>query len=239
MKKLIKSLMALTPYRIVRDHGANRFHAIEPCLRMLKARGFAPRVVIDCGAHVGSFSLTTRSIFAEATFHLIEPQPACGNALQAVCNATPGFVFHDCALADRPGRVELAVMDEATAGAHIAVSGENAVSVSAKTLDGLFSFVTPKDRAFLKLDLQGYELHALRGASRLLRSVEVVLTEVSFYAQAYEPPIAALVAFLSEHGFALYDIASLASRARDGRPRQGDFVFVRNGSPLAADTRWD
>jgi FkbM family methyltransferase len=239
VKRLINALMALTPYRIVRDHGANRFYAIEPCLHMLKARGFAPRIVIDCGAHVGSFSLAARSIFPEAVFHLIEPQPACRSALQTLCNAMRGFTFHDCALADAPGRVELTVAAEATTGAHVATAGENAVSVPAQTLGSLFSFVTPNDRALLKLDLQGYELQALKGAMALLPSVEVILTEVSFYAQAYEPPIAALVAFLSEHGFALYDIASLGGRARDGRPRQGDFIFVHEESPLAADTRWD
>ena len=32
MKRLIRSLLEYTPYRIVRDHGANRFYAIEASL---------------------------------------------------------------------------------------------------------------------------------------------------------------------------------------------------------------
>ncbi|HEX4410987.1 MAG TPA: FkbM family methyltransferase [Xanthobacteraceae bacterium] len=239
MKRLIKSLITITPYRIVRDQGANRFHAIDPCLRMLKKRGFSPRIILDCGAHVGSFSVATQQIFPDAVFHLVEPQPACRSTLQVLCNSTPSFVFHDCALGDRSGSVNLAVADEATTGAHVAVLGEKVVSVPAETLDKLFGFITLNDRALLKLDLQGYEMYALRGAAALLRSVEVILTEVSFYAQAYEPPIATLIAFLDGHGFVLYDIASLADRTRDSRPRQGDFIFVRKESPLAVDTRWD
>ena len=90
----------------------------------------------------------------------------------------------------------------------------------------------------LKLDLQGYELEALAGGERTLAATDVVLTEVSFFAQAYEPPIARLVAFLAARQFELYDICALGGRRRDGRARQGDFVFARKGSALSADTRW-
>ena len=67
---------------------------------------------------------------------------------------------------------------------------------------------------------------------------EVILTEVSFFAQAYEPPISQIISFLDARNFELYDIAALAARSRDGRARQGDFLFVRRDSRLMADTRW-
>ena len=116
---------------------------------------------------------------------------------------------------------------------------ENASSVAAATLDALFGASVTQDRPLLKLDLQGYELHALRGGTTFLRSVEVILTEVSFFAQAYEPPIASLISFLNDSGFQLYEIASLAGRSRDNRLKQGDFVFVRVGSQLLQDGRWE
>ena len=68
MKQIIKTLIAQTPYRIVRDTGANRFQAIDVALRNMKDRGFFPRVVIDGGAHLGSFSLAAKQIFPGATF---------------------------------------------------------------------------------------------------------------------------------------------------------------------------
>jgi len=238
MKRLIKSLMERTPYRIVRDHGANRFYAIEACLRMMKARGYAPKLIIDGGAHVGSFSTAAQSIFPGAACHLVEPQTACREALRELC-AAKGFVFHEYALAETEGRIGLTQTAEPSTGAHIASGDEDTVSVAAATLDGLFGSISPDDRALLKLDLQGYELHALRGGTTLLRSVEAILTEVSFFAQAYEPPIAALVSFLNDNGFQLYDIATLGGRSRDSRLQQGDFVFVRTGSQLLDDGRWE
>jgi FkbM family methyltransferase len=238
MKRLIKSLLEYTPYRIVRDNGANRFHAIEPCLRMMKARGFSPRIIVDGGAHLGTFSIAAEAIFPNAIFHLVEPQPACRDRLRTLC-AEKGYSFHECALAEKAGRIGLTATPEASTGAHVASGGEDAVSVAAETLDRLFGSITRADRVFLKLDLQGYELHALKGGLEFLRSAEAILTEVSFYAQAYEPPISTLVAFLSDNGFQLYDIAALGGRTRDNRPRQGDFVFIREGSELLQDTGWD
>ena len=95
-----------------------------------------------------------------------------------------------------------------------------------------------EDRCLLKLDLQGWELEALKGTKGILDRIEVILTEVSFFVQAYEPSIEELVYFLNEQGFALYDIAALGARPRDNRAHQGDFVFVRRDSPLMADTAW-
>jgi FkbM family methyltransferase len=230
--------MAQTPYRIVRNKGANRFQAIETCLLAMKRRGFAPGTIIDGGAYAGSFSIAAQKIFPNAIFHLIEPQPACSGSLRELC-ATRGFVFHECALAEYQGCISLAASLQPSTGAHITSDRENAVSVIAETLDGLFGSLTRNDRPLLKLDLQGYELNALQGGATLLKSVEAILAEVSFYAQAYEPMIATLVSFLNDNGFQLYDIASLSGRARDNRLHQGDFVFVRTGSQLVQDGRWE
>jgi hypothetical protein len=78
----------------------------------------------------------------------------------------------------------------------------------------------------------------LRGAAQFLRSVEVILTEVSFFSQAYEPSPAELISFLASTGFTLYDVAALGARFRDNRLRQGDLIFVRQGTPLLADASW-
>jgi len=72
----------------------------------------------------------------------------------------------------------------------------------------------------------------------LLSSIEIILTEVSFFSQAYEPSILELLAFLDEKGFLLYDVAALAGRTRDNRLRQGDLIFARKGTRLLEDGNW-
>jgi FkbM family methyltransferase len=238
MKSLIKRLLAHTPYRIVRGHQSNRFQEIEGCLVSLRGRGFDPRVVIDGGAHLGTFSLAARKIYPGARFHLFEPQSACLPALRQL-SAREGFTLHECALGDAEGSVLLHKSDAPSTGAYVTTAVGDSEAVRAATLDATLSATLGReDRALLKLDLQGYELHALRGAKVALGSIEVILTEVSFFAQAYEPPILELMTFLGSHHFVLYDVAALAARSRDNRLHQGDLVFVRNDSELLRDKGW-
>ena len=243
MKALLRRWIEKTPYRIIRARVRNRFFAQQETLLLLARRGYRPRRIVDGGAHVGDFARMARSVFADAAIDLIEPQPACQAALQDLVRATPGCVLHPAAIGRTAGTLTLAC-DPATpsTGAHVLDSAGYtglAQAVPVTTLDAILAAISRKDRVLLKLDLQGWELEALQGGTVALSAIEVILIEVSFYAQAYEPPVASLIAFLAEHEFVLHDIASLVGRERDDRAHQADFLFVRSGSPLDADRSWE
>ncbi len=247
MKSLLKRALQHTPYRVVRFGSGHRFQAIEDVMSNLAHRGYQPSCVIDSGAHMGEFSRLVRRIWPGTFLHMIEPQLSCRPALDEIACAG-GSVVHATAIGDSVGVLHLAANpDNPSTGAHVlsglqensAASAAAVIEVPVTTLDALFS--DPRhigNPCLLKLDLQGYELHALRGARNVLNAVDVVLTEVSFFAQAYEPSIAALVSFLDAHGFDLHDIAALTGRRRDNRAHQGDFLFVKRDSALASDTGW-
>lgn len=229
VKQAIRGLLATTPYQVIRG-AANRFDAFEHCQRKLAGFGYRPKIIIDAGAHLGEFAKSTARVFPGATIHMIEPQRACHEALRQL-----PFVLHPVALGATDGVIRMTEADGPSTGVHASDTGEAEVPVS--KLDTLFS-LSKDDRAFLKMDLQGYELEALRGGEASLAAIEVILTEVSFFRQAAEPPIPVLIDFLDKHGFELFDIAALAGRTRDDRLKGGDFIFVRKDSPIAADTRW-
>lgn len=239
LKDLAKRLLASTPYRVVRGP-PNRFQAIDYCLQRLHRLGYAPKQIIDGGAHLGWFALLARQVFADAVIHMIEPQPACRAPLGQLA-ASRGFGLYPNALSDGPGSVPMVCGDLPNTGAHLgpAAPSEKTADVEATTLDILFAdkFKTA-DRMLLKLDLEGHEAPALKGASRLLQSVEVIVIEVSLFRQDDKPKAPQLIATLVEAGFELFDVATLGSRARDNRLRQADLVFVRRDSPLLADTAW-
>ena len=241
LKEVAKRLIALTPFRIARS-APNRYQAIGYSLQHLNRFGYEPGQVIDGGAHLGAFALEVSAIFPAAIVHLIDPQPACRGPLEALA-AERGFFYHPYALSSAPGIVSMLCTEFPDTGALLGRSPtrptQKAVDVEAATLDSLFSASSkPSDRTLLKLDLQGHELPALEGASRLLRAVEVILVEVPFFGDAGQPFVADIVNFLSRNGFDLFEIASLSGRPRDNRLREGDFLFVRQGSPILADTHW-
>lgn len=240
-----KSLLKQTPYRVVRSQALNRFDATAETLARMRLNGYRPRQVVDGGANVGGFARLARSIYPEARIHLVDPQPACAAALRSLAE-TEGYSFHPVALGNADGgELEFVVdPDGVTTGAHVAPAGGRAggaatVRVPVASLDGLLGEVlSAGDRALLKLDLQGWEVEALRGAERVLSVTEACLIEVSFFSAEGFPLVAEIVRTLDDRGFDLYDVAALAERQRDHRARQADLVFVSRSSPLAGDRSW-
>jgi FkbM family methyltransferase len=149
MKKFAKRIMAATPCRIVRDNGANRFEAIETSLRSMKSRGFEPSVVIDGGAHIGTFSLLAKNLFPDARYQLIEPQPCCAGPLLKLC-AREGWSLHACAISDRVGTAGLRLTQEFDTGAHLTTDRHDQ-KIRTDTLDNMFSDTLKTERVLLKL----------------------------------------------------------------------------------------
>ncbi len=228
---------------------ANRFAIIGDVLLSMRERGFTPNVVVDGGANRGQFFALARPVFPDAVFHLIEPQPACIPDLDALAAADRGEVFVHCTALTEPGVERVRMVgggeDGGGVGNWVAKPSDDAageIQADATTLDELLDGrVVREDHALLKLDLETHELLALKGASSLLQKVEAVLTEISFYDSNDwgAPRFAEIVAFLRERRFLLYEFASLSGRARDGRLRMGDAVFLREDSALSRDTSWN
>jgi hypothetical protein len=107
------------------------------------------------------------------------------------------------------------------------------------TLDVLVRRLSFPCPALIKLDLQGFEMDALKGAGECLRNAQALLLKLSFFRFQRGAPLAGeMTHFLGQHGFRIYDIPGLWSRPLDGALAQGDFLFLRDGHPLFADECW-
>lgn len=226
----------------------HRFDALDEVLGQLAANGYRPKRVLDAGANLGQWAGRALPRFPGAAFDLVEPQPGCATTLAALADRERRVTVHRTAVS-APGVTTARMLGSGAArhctGAYVSQPGDDdrepAIEVPATTLDELFADIETADRALLKLDLEGHEMVALRGAKALLPKIEVVLTEVTFYPVEpnVRPIFAEILRFFEDNGFSLYEIVALASRPRDGRLRMGDVVFVRADSPLLADGAWD
>jgi hypothetical protein len=96
------------------------------------------------------------------------------------------------------------------------------IEVKLTRLDALFG--EPVD--LLKLDLQGYELEALRGCGEWIRQIKLITTEVEFL-PLYEgqPLFSDVEAYLRERGFCLLNLYELWTQP-DGQLTAGDALFL-------------
>ena len=81
-----------------------------------------------------------------------------------------------------------------------------------------------------KLDIQGFELEALEGATKLFGRTECFIVEVNFYKRVPNVPLFSdVVSFFDQRGYKVYDIAGELRRPLDNALWQVDLAFVRKG----------
>jgi FkbM family methyltransferase len=80
---------------------------------------------------------------------------------------------------------------------------------------------------YLKVDVQGYEMHVLEGAKDLLRHIHVVQLEMSFVALYENGPLyKEIVSWMEAAGFEIYSILPDFRDMRSGRMLQADGIFI-------------
>ena len=102
-----------------------------------------------------------------------------------------------------------------------------------QTLDGILAEAAMPQPDFLKLDVQGYELEVMKGASQALQRASVILMEVSLI-ELYEdnPLLEDVLKFMLKNNFVAFDICGLMRRTEDDVLAQIDMIFVSTNSPL-------
>jgi FkbM family methyltransferase len=197
-----------------RDRGippvvAMNFGAYEPVdFAMVRALMPSGGTFMDVGANIGWYSLHIAVRDPAARVLALEPVPASFRWLQAAValNGVSNVECHQLAVGERSGTTVLYV-DPSIAGAASAAPSEHtetadAVECSVVTLDA-FVAEHAVTLDFLKLDIEGGELAALRGASRLLASQRPIVFGEMLRKLArpfgYHPND--IIALMAEHGY--------------------------------------
>jgi FkbM family methyltransferase len=241
----LKKTLRQAGYRLTRWGYSNRFQAMDEALSGLLRSGFNPSTIIDGGANRGEWAKAARSVFPFSHIHLVEPLPKCVDCLREMASIDGRMTVHPYA-ATVPGVTEVTFNqvgdDGMSTAAQVALPGErfpNEMVLPASTLDAMLGRLI-KPGMLLKLDLQGHEIEAMKGATNVIKSVEVIICEVAFYPvdDTGRPVFADVMYFVSRLGFVLFDFASLVGRYDDNRLQWGDIVLAKRDSQLLRNNAW-
>jgi FkbM family methyltransferase len=208
-------------------------------LQALKALGVEPRFIVDAGANIGQFARAAAETYPEARIVAFEPLPEVAAKLRANLGDCKRVDVRAAAVGSESGTVTICRNEYSPASSILRLRSDAAdafdlregarVDVPLVTLDDELGGLELEQPVLVKLDLQGYELEALRGATATLARTRYVLVEIGLRPMYEdEPSFDDVYSFLTSAGFRLM---SPLSSLRDGHGRvsQMDALFERAG----------
>jgi FkbM family methyltransferase len=196
--------------------------------------------VFDVGAFQGEATRSYLELFPTAEIYAFEPYPPSYDALQAKYAANPRVHLVNAAVSSGNGEATFYVngipstnslLPRPAAGRrYFSPQAITRSTISVPTIR-IDEFRAARDVGvpdILKLDIQGMELEALRGAEETLKSglVSLIFSEVTFVPH-YEGGVLfdEISAHLRERGYTLFNIYEMHS-ASIGQLRFGDAIFI-------------
>ena len=195
------------------------------------------KTVVDIGANRGQFALVARFCCPMAKVISFEPLPEAAGGFSKVFPRDRQVVLHQVAVGPRRAEALLYVTADDDSSSLLPTGHlqqkvfprtalKRTIVVNVAPLSDYVDSEEVAPPALLKLDVQGFELEALRGCQTLLDRFQYVIAECSF-SELYKGQALAheVIRFLERYDLHLVGVYNLSSNL--GRALQGDFAFAR------------
>jgi len=198
-------------------------------------------VIYDVGANRGNTTRRFLEYFPAARIFAFEPFPALVKEMQDQFMGNPNVVIDASGIAEKSGTQLFYVNTSIDTSSFLPskLTGLNSdpqvktreqITVPIKTIEDSLKENNLQHIHILKLDIQGSELNALKGASQLLKNkkIDLIYTEAYFIQQYVDQPLFPEIAlYLLNYGYQLQDIYNPIYGK--GKLAWCDAVFVREG----------
>jgi FkbM family methyltransferase len=255
MKSIIKKILKLSGYEITKlpTEKVEIASAKRPIGRMdflledLKKRGLICKSILDVGANNTNWSRMAKRIFSSSNFYLIEPQMEMKAELEAFCKEFNNSAYFLAGAGAKKDRLPLTIWDDLAGSSFLPNPNEQLKSIGKQreieiiTIDDLIDsskIILPE---LIKLDIQGFELEALKGATKTFGYTEVYLLEVSlfdFSDGSSMPIVSDVINFMLDRDYVVYDFPGFLRRPLDGALGQCDICFVKRNGFLRSSNQW-
>jgi FkbM family methyltransferase len=151
-------------------YAAYKTYADRAERELLRRILFKGAVVVDVGANIGIYSrFLSRYVGPKGVVHSFEPSPDNFRRLSAATRNLSNVRLTQAVIGERSGECKLYVSDKLNVDhrAYETDDSRRVIPIEMIALDDYFK--TGQRVDLIKMDIQGYELHALRGAQRVLQ----------------------------------------------------------------------
>lgn len=255
IKKKFKRFLSSTGYEIRRIKNFNLIDQLymrpvgqmECFLEDLKLRGLDCKSILDIGANRTKWSRMAKNVFPEANFYLIEPQIEMEPYLKSFVGIFKGSEYFLYGAGDKNDILTFTIWDDFSGSSFLPTENKTLLHkgeqrrIEIIKIDDLLNSERILLPEIVKIDIQGFELEALKGALKTFGYTEVYIIEVSLFPfsdNPVMPVISDVINFMLDRGYVVYDFAGFLRRPLDGALGQCDICFVKANGFLRKSNEW-
>ncbi len=216
------------------------FYHSDAVLLQKVIREFRIATILDVGANTGQYALERLDKGFKGKIFSFEPIPSVYSKLEQAAKKHPQWATYPLGAGSSETEMMINVsenfvsssilkVDSASLSAEPTTRITHQEKIKLTTVDSFFKQHPDMDKEILlKLDVQGFEIEALKGAVSSLDKIRIVQAELSF-TKLYEngPLYDEVAGFLKSHHFELFSIMPGFRDDATGQMLQADGLFVR------------
>ena len=237
LKDAIKKTLRLFRYRIDRISNDDSVSAFEVQRQLIRRES---PMIFDIGANIGIVTQQYRSLFPTAIIHAFEPFTESYLSLEHLCSRDGKIIPHQIAICENTNKQTLYSNRSAPTNSLLSkdsrsdalwgqglLDSNSLVEIKSTTIDCFCTHNNIRTIDILKMDIQGAELRALKGAEETLsrQAISLIYLEI-IIGETYigQPKFLEYIQRLDSHGYELFDFYNPVRRYM--RLIQTDAIFI-------------
>lgn len=195
--------------------------------------------IINIGANEGQFVLKLRKYLPNAMIYAFEPLPEPLEKLKDTFKSDSYFKVYPFAIGLNNAPQTMYLNQYSPSSSLLKMKDKHVdhfeftekvtqITIEERTLDSFYDEFNFKDKTLITLDVQGYELNAIKGGLKTLQKADIIIAEVSF-SQLYEnqPLFDDINSILKELGFSYAGNFEQLLSPINNEILQADAIFVK------------
>lgn len=202
--------------------------------RAILERGYSLPTIYDVGGSNGAWTSIMCKVFPQSRFELFEPLAEINSAykekLKHLKTVHANANMYAVAIGESDGEIDIHMSADPSGSTTLPIgkiANFTSVSVPIRSIDSIVKSRMCPPPDFIKIDIQGGEMAALRGAANTLPSVQFLLLE-TWVQRGYgksTPLLHELIPFLAAQNFVPYEFSDVY-RGSNGESVAIDVVFI-------------